>query len=624
VQRIDVIYTRYSSEMQRDESCEDQEREVREGLARKSIDASDFLVMYDRAESGTKNDRAKFDQLRGMIERGEVGILAVDDQARFSRADNAFSFIIDLDYSGGRFISTGEGIDTTQEGWQLRVKVMELHNSTAIRELGRRVRRGQLGRVLDDGSAGDFSFGYESYFLDPNWSESTRRGPKPKKGVRIFEAEARWVRQVFVWFVVELRSIGWIARELSRLGVDKGHKATTPGWHHQQVRRMLANVKYVGLWPWGTTRTLRSSEGKTKQVAVPADQQIVRSRPELRIIEQEIWERAQKRLHELEDLYGQKPGQKRRGIMPHHSSVYPTSLLGGLLYCHACGSPLWSQGSGNRAYFGCPNHRKGICSVVGRVPVARAEKALLEFVSEVLMAWPGWLEAAAGAMRRAIADAAERLPEELRANEVRLAELQKQVGNLLDQMAAGPMESPALRHRLDRLEREESALNARIAEVRQAREAAFAMPDDNWIRAQLAGLPPLLADDPRRAASLLRRLLGRVTAEAIVAPGKSRGFVRLHLRVNGLRVIEEVLGGTLPESVIAFAAATTNAEAQEFRLDLGEPTRRDVLAPEIAAMRSQGMAWAEIARITGLGVGNCHNVWRRWIDAQPGDSSARA
>ena len=226
MQRKDVLLTRFSTEMQRDESCEDQEREVRKGLALKGIDATNFEVIYDRAASGTKNDRVQFDQLRARIQRGDIGILAVDDQARFSRADNAFSFIKDLVYSGGRFISTGEGIDTNQDGWELRVKVMELHNSVTIRELGHRVRRGQLGRVLDDGSAGDFPYGYESYYVDPNWAEASRRGPKPKKGVRILEPDARWVRQVFAWFADEAKAIGWIARELTRRQVDKGHRAT--------------------------------------------------------------------------------------------------------------------------------------------------------------------------------------------------------------------------------------------------------------------------------------------------------------------------------------------------------------------------------------------------------------
>lgn len=206
--RKNVIYTRFSSDMQRDESCEDQEREVRRALESRGIDPASFEVLYDRAISGTKNDRPEFGRLRQMIEREEIGILAVDDQARFSRADTTYALITDLVFHGGRFISTGEGIDTLQPGWELRVKVMELHNSTAIKELGRRVRRGQEGRVLDDGSAGDFPFGYESYFLDSNWLEASRRGPKPKKGIRILEEEARWVRQVFAWFADDQRSIG--------------------------------------------------------------------------------------------------------------------------------------------------------------------------------------------------------------------------------------------------------------------------------------------------------------------------------------------------------------------------------------------------------------------------------
>ena len=158
---------RFSTEMQNPKSCPDQEREIREALKKTGIDFSGALVIHDEAESGTKTFRHEFARLEQMVERKEIGILAVDDQARFTRADNAFAFITDLVFSGGRFISTGEGIDTAQQGWELRVKVMELHNSTTIRELGRRVRRGQLGRVLAGLSAGDFPYGYETYYLHP-------------------------------------------------------------------------------------------------------------------------------------------------------------------------------------------------------------------------------------------------------------------------------------------------------------------------------------------------------------------------------------------------------------------------------------------------------------------------
>ena len=56
--------------MQRNESCEDQEWEVRQGLALKGIDAADFEVLYDRAASGTKNDRVVFDQRLAKNRRG--------------------------------------------------------------------------------------------------------------------------------------------------------------------------------------------------------------------------------------------------------------------------------------------------------------------------------------------------------------------------------------------------------------------------------------------------------------------------------------------------------------------------------------------------------------------------
>jgi site-specific DNA recombinase len=187
-----VIFARYSTDMQNPKSCADQARDVREGLARKGIDATNALVIHEEGESGTRSDRAGFGQIVEMVARKEDLLLAVDDQSRFSRADNVFSFITDLVFVGGRFISTGEGIDTQEVGWELRVKVMELHNSTTIREIGRRVHRGQLGRVLDDKSAGDTCFGFESYFIDPDWAQKmVQRGPKPVKGIQIHEDEAR-------------------------------------------------------------------------------------------------------------------------------------------------------------------------------------------------------------------------------------------------------------------------------------------------------------------------------------------------------------------------------------------------------------------------------------------------
>ena len=302
---------------------------------------SNATVIYDEAESGTKVFRDAFVRLEAMMASGQIGILVVDDQSRLSRADNTFAFITDLVYVGGRFVSTGEGIDTEKPGWELQVKVMELHNSTTILELGRRVRRGQLGRVLGKLSAGDYCYGIESYLLNPE-QVYEGRGPKPERGLRINEEEAKWVRQIFTWFVAD-RSISWIVGELNRQNAPIGHRRRKKRWRRSHVRGILGNLKYIGIWRWGATRTIRNSQGKKKQIPVPPKQHIVVKHPELRIIDDTDWTAAQKRLANLKEIYGKKVGQKPRGPKVHHTALYPNGLLNGMLFCCKCGSRLWQE-----------------------------------------------------------------------------------------------------------------------------------------------------------------------------------------------------------------------------------------------------------------------------------------
>ena len=143
------------------------------------------------------------------------------------------------------------------------------------------------------------------------------------------------------------------------------------------------------------------------------------------------------------------------------------------------------------------------------------------------------------------------------------------------------------------------------------------MPDDAWIKEELTHLLPLLRDDPAKAAHLLRRLLGPITAEAVVARGKRRGYIRLRFRPDAWELLKSALGDRLPGTLVDRAGAPPDQEPPGFQLDLAGPTRRDAWAPEIATMREQGVTWPEIGRITGLGTGNAYNVWKRWVDGRP-------
>jgi len=607
-----VIYCRYSTDMQRNESCADQEREVRAALARLGIDATKAIVIRDQAVSGTKSARTGFQELIEMVARREINVLAVDDQARLTRSENAYAFITDLVYSGGRFISTGEGIDTSSTGWQLRVQVMELSNGLEVRGLQHKVRRGQEGRVRDDGSAGDFPFGYDSYYIDADWAEQlARRGPKPKKGLRVSEEEAKQVRQVFEWFV-DAKSIGWIARELTRLKVHKGHRASTPGWHPQQIRRMLANEKYVGKWVWGETTTQRNSRGQKKQVEVPADQLVSRNRPNLRIVEQELWDRAVVRLAKLEETFGRKAGQKPRGPkwQPNPADIYPRSPLGGLVVCGCCQAKLWQSRSNSRCYYACPGAKKGLCNMATQVPATRAENALVAFLLDLLRVWPGWMRLVYRQTCEAVRVAAARVPQDRERDFQRTAELSRQIENLINALANGCLTSPAITGRLRDAEREKAELDARLAGYHNADRSKAQMPDETQVAQLFEEWVNRLATDP---GSLLRVALSSVAADPVIVPGKKRGFARLRFRVRAWETLVAALGEHLPAAVLSQLPKLEAGQGDEpeFTIDLGEPTTMDRWTPEIVAWRAAGVTWKEIVHRTGMDLNRVFIAWKR-------------
>jgi hypothetical protein len=546
-----------------------------------------------------------------MIRRGQVGVLDVYDQSRLTRAENALAVIRDLVFAGGRFVAVTEGVDTAREGWEVLVQVKEIQHGQTVRTLQHGVRRGQKGRVLDDGSAGDFPYGFESYYLDPDWqAQLGRRGAKPKKGVRVCEAEAEWVRRVFGCFVAG-KSIGWIARELTRQKVPKGHRSSKPGWHTQQVRRMLANAKYVGRWTWGRTTTVRDSAGRKKQVPVGDGEPVVRDRPDLRIIAQEVWNQAAARIAKLNDTFGLKGGQKPRGPKPNPADVYPRSPLGGLLACGACGGRMHQAQSNARRCYACAGAKKGLCGMTTQVPAVRAEGELTAFVLDLLRGWPEWVGQVYRRTCAIVREAAARVPDERERDRKRAAELGQQIDRLLDLSVAGGGDSPALAKRLREAEREKADTDARLAASAGLDTAAVDLPDERWVADRLAVWVGG-ADVTDESAPLLRHAVVGLTAEAVVAPGKTRGYARLRFRVNAWAALTAALGDALPAAVRPFLAAPPdNGDAPEFVIDLGRPTAMDEWAPRIVGWRAEGVTWAEIVARTGMDLNRVCRAFKR-------------
>lgn len=615
-----VIYARYSTDMQSPKSCADQERDVRSALSKLGIDHRLAIVIHDEAESGTKTFRPEAERLEEMSKNGEIELLAVDDQARFTRADNAYSMITDLVYQGGRFISTGEGIDTDQPGWELRVKVMELHNSTTIRELGRRVRRGQRGRLLAKLTAGDYPYGYESFIVHPEKVVVNGRGPKPEKDLRINEGEATWIRQIFQWFIM-----GWsmtkIASELTRRGVPRGRRCRNKPWTHQQVRTILSNRKYVGDWVWGKTMTLRNSKGKTKQKEVPQDEWVRVVREDLRIIDQATWDQAERRLAELLDVYGHKEGQAPRGPRVHHSAAYPSDLLQGVLFC-TCGAKMHQKQSNKRHYYICPRggDAPGMCTMRTSVPRDKAKDALLSLVATFLTKQPKWIEKALAEMRQVLEEAAARVPAEADADRRRLADLEIQIETLVDNLSRIRGGSEAISSRLTALEVDAEKLRAKLADETAVKKLPSLIPPAGWLDEQLGDVKSILEEGGVQGAMLLRKLIGKIVVTQVLPPGKSRGYPRLAFRVDAWQAIRSFLPEKVQQALSTSVVLAADG-AEEFQIDLGAPTSMDDWAPQIAAWRAAGVPWKEIWEKTGLGSGPAYVCWKRYVDAQKKNAS---
>jgi hypothetical protein len=490
-----------------------------------------------------------------------------------------------------------------------------MHHAQSNEDTAERVRGAQEGRVLDGcGSAGDQPYGYGSEYADPASALNYRgRGPKPKKVVVIDETSAKVVQEIFARFV-RGQSISAIVRWLTSIQ-DTIPRIGKGDWHHQHVRRILTNPKYIGTWVYGKTTTVYDGHGKKKQVHARPDQQVTSvQRPQLRIIDQAMWDKAQERLLELLNVYGMKATGKKRGPAQHYRLLYPKTLLNGLVVCGRCGSRLVIQQGGNKR-MGCPKHRSGTCKMSARVPYEKAEGMVLSLLESLLSSYPEWIEKAALHVASELKRLAQTMPQELNATRAQAREVEQQVDNLVLALAKG-MDTPSVREKLNELEGQKLTLSAKLAELETTQSAPMQMPDEAWIFNQLKDLAGALKETVSTDSRPIRQILGPIVAEEVKPPKKKRGYIRLRFKLDGWAAVMQVMDGKLPQALQdLIAPQDPKALASgEFTLELGAPSSLDKWGPQIVKWREENVPWNEIARRTGMSPGNAWSAWERFRD----------
>jgi len=516
-----ALYARYSSDMQRDASIEDQLRLCREHAARMGWTVVETYT--DRAVSGASLLRPGIQTLMADAQRHRFTHILAEALDRISRdQEDVAGFYKRLAFAGVKIVTLAEG-----EIAELHVGLKGTMNALFLKDLAAKVHRGLRGRVEAGKSGGGRCYGYR-VLRRFDASGELLRGDR-----EIDEIEAEVVRRVFREFAAG-KSPWAIARDLNLESIPGPDGASwtdsTLRGHARRGTGLLNNELYVGRLVWNRLRYIKDpNTGKRVSRLNPPEAWITRQVPHLRIVDDTLWEAVRVRQGELAEVHATAIAARRAAIL--NATHRPRSLLSGLLICGCCGGPYALRGQGRYA---CSNHvMSGTCANSRTITRAKIEARVLAGLRDKIMA----PEIAAEAMR-AYQEETNRLNRERRLSHDQdchtLEKVEKAIREIVTAIEDGGYRR-ALCDRLDELERQRDDIRTRHAEA--PRDLPVLRPAIAEIyRRKVEQLTEALAH-PRadhEATETIRGLIERVT----LSPGEKPGEMLATLHGDLAAIVE--------------------------------------------------------------------------------------
>src|SRR3712207_2227744 len=307
-----AIYARVSTQRQAGaQSTEQQIDRLRAYAAAQGWSLAADRVFRDDGHSGASLRRPGLDRLRDAAASARLDRILITEPDRLARNYVHQALLVEeLQKHGAEvvFLDRPVGQDPhDQLLLQIRGAVAE-YERTLITE---RMRRGRLRR-LEAGTLLSWTQPPFGYRLDPE-------RPRDPAGVRIDEAQAAVVRDLFAWYADEGVTILALIQRLQRLGITSPKGC--PTWSPSALRGLLTNPTYTGqvfanrgrMSPPQTRRSaLRpvGRRGSTRHHADPAQWIAVARVPAL--ITQEQFDRAAERL-----VYNRQMARRNNWVHPY-------------------------------------------------------------------------------------------------------------------------------------------------------------------------------------------------------------------------------------------------------------------------------------------------------------------
>lgn len=524
-----AIYARYSSENQNVASIEDQFRVCRGHVAREKW--QEAVTYQDAAISGASVIlRPGIQGLLQDAQRDKFDIVLAEALDRLSRdqADVATLFK-HLRFAGVQIVTLAEG-----EISELHVGLKGTMNALFLKDLAAKTHRGLRGRVEKGKAGGGLCYGYDVV-------KRTDSEGKPVRGERkINEAEASIVRRIFREFA-EGQSPRAIAADLNRDSIPGpfGHtwSDTTIRGHVCRGNGVVNNELYVGVLVWNRQRFLKDpNTGKRVSRPNPEAEWIRTEVPELRIVDDELWQRVKLRQAELAKQFeATTAGVRSSRAKKLNGLRRPAFLLSGLLTCGCCGG---KYGIVVNDRYGCLSHfRKGICDNGRTVRRDDIERRVLAGLTDKLVS----PEAVAVAVR-AYTEETNRQNHERRAqaeaDRRALEKIEKGIKGIMAAIEDG-MYQPAMKARMGELEQRKAEIEARLAEAPADMLDVHPNIAEHY-RAKVIRLAETLTEPESNGE--VREDIRSLVGEVVLTPGGKRGEINAILRGELIAILDLAAG----------------------------------------------------------------------------------
>lgn len=359
-----AIYARYSSDLQRDASIEDQ---IRVCTQRAQKEGWQVVQAYtDHGVSGASLMRPGIQILLQDAQAGKYDIVVAEALDRLSRDQEDIAGIYKrMEFAGVKILTLSEGEVST-----LHIGLKGTMNAMFLKDLADKTRRGLSGRVEKGKSGGGLTYGYDIVKqMDANG--------EPVRGDRtINQTEAAVVERIMRDYVAGQSPIK-IARQLNAEGIPgpSGNEwgPSTINGNRERGTGILNNELYIGKLVWNRLRYVKNPDtGKRISKLNPPESWIIKDVPELRIVDDELWNAVRAKQGKIKKL-GTAFWDRQR----------PRYLFSGLIKCGTCGGGMTVI---SQTHIGCATARnKGTCDNLKAIGRDNLEAAVFEALQHHLM-----------------------------------------------------------------------------------------------------------------------------------------------------------------------------------------------------------------------------------------------